>query len=76
MKRRREARTWQDIPSAGDLAGLVRCEAELVWECNTGHIRPSPHRELRSRTGQGVHARTQQEMEAFHNGAPRPPART
>ncbi len=75
--RRRPAR-WSDAPNASDLAALVRCEAEAVWERNTGVTNQSGTRAMRSRTGETVHARAQAEMEAFHNSrprraAPRPP---
>ena len=68
--RRRPAR-WSDAPNASDLAALVRCEAEAVWERNTGVTNQSGTRALRSRTGMAVHARAQAEMEAFHNSRPR-----
>lgn len=67
---RRPPATWKPIPSAGDLAALVKCEAEFAWERNTGRVPVAGRRAARSRVGQAVHARTQAEMEAFHN-APR-----
>lgn len=71
MTRRRPA-TWKDIPSSSELAALVRCEAEFVWERNTGQTAaPGSNRELRSRMGEQVHARTQKDMERFHNAGRR-----
>lgn len=69
---RRRAATWKDIPSSSELAALVRCEAEFVWERNTGRSgAPGNSRELRSRMGQQVHLKTQQDMERFHNAGRR-----
>lgn len=66
------AATWKDAPSSTELAALVRCEAEFAWERNTGRTRPSGTRAMRRRLGIAVHARAQEQMEAFHNSPPPP----
>lgn len=64
------AAEWSDAPSSTELAALVRCEGEFAWERNTGRTRASGSRSRRRRVGVAVHARTQEQMEAFHNSAP------
>ena len=62
---------WSEMPSSGDLAALVKCEAEFVWRRNTGETRVDAGMQAASVRGEIEHKQAQVAMEAFHN-RPRP----
>lgn len=67
MTNRRKPAQWKDIPASSELAALVRCEAEFVWERNTGRIGADPVRQARAKIGEAVHRQSQLDMERHHN---------
>lgn len=69
----RKPAQWKDVPSSGDLAGLVRCEAEFVWERNTQVMGATRERQAKAVRGERAHLQTQLDMERHHN-RPRPAA--
>lgn len=64
-------RGWGEMPSSSDLARLVLCEAEFVYERQTGRTRTDRKTRAASDRGVAEHLRAQVAMETHHN-RPRP----
>lgn len=64
---RHESKGWGDVPNAGDLAALMKCEGEYVHSRRVGTVLIG-RRAQASREGQAQHAAGEASMLRHHNG--------